>query len=123
MNKLAKLIARGEITPKDLVDANELIERIDLVKKGLQACKKNIVFPLGVNEVQCYSYTDSAGEYQAWGTCKSDGVFSCSTNWGGRHVIGSCNLLNFEEVFEAFENRDFASDLRRFLLQQIEKAS
>lgn len=116
MNKLTDLILKGEITVQELANANELIERAELVTKGINACKKTIVFPLGVNEVNCYSYMDSAGEYEAWGSCTLDGVFTCSCNWGGNHVIGKCNLTDFSEVFVAFENSDFAHNLRRFLL-------
>ena len=123
MNKLAKLIANGEITVDELANAHELIERAQLVLKGLNACKSTIMFPLGITEVNCYSYTDFAGEYASWGTCNKDGLFTCFSNWGGNHVIGQCNLTNFTEVFMAFENAEFKHDLGRFLLQQIEKAN
>lgn len=123
MNKLATLIAKGEITVEELASAKKLIERADLVTNGIKACSKTLVFPFGVSEINCYSYTDSAGEYEAWGTCTSDGTFTCSCNWGGNHVVGRCNLTNFTEVFMAFENSEFAYDLHRFLLQQIEKAN
>ena len=123
MNKLANLIANGEITVEELANAGELIERAELVSKGLKACKRTILFPFGTDEISCYSYMDSAGEYQSWGSCTKDGVFTCSCNWGGNHETGKCNLTNFTEVFMAFENDEFAHDLRRFLLQQIEKAN
>ena len=122
MNKLAKLISTGEITVEELAGASKLIDRAQLVVKGIAACKKNLVFPLGVNVISCYSYTDSVGEYSAWGSCTSDGIFTCSCNWGGDHVIGRCNLNNFAEVFMAFEIDDFDHNLRRFLEQQINKA-
>ena len=123
MNKLATLIANGDITVEELASANELIERANLVTQGIEACKKTLMFPLGVNNINCYSYTDSAGEYEAWGNCSNNGTFTCSCNWGGNHVIGCCNLTNFDEVFLAFENEEFAHDLNRFLLQQINKAN
>lgn len=122
MNKLAKLISTGEITVEELASASKLIERANLVINGLTACKKTLVFPFGVNVIFCYSYTDTVGEYSAWGSCTSDGIFTCSCNWGGDHVIGRCNLNNFEEVFMAFEIDDFDHNLRRFLEQQINKA-
>ncbi len=122
MNKLATLIANGSITVEELASAHELIERAELVMKGIEACKKTLLFPVNTSSIDCYSYMDSAGEYQAWGKCSIDGTFTCYCNWGGPHEIGSCNLINFEEVFMAFENGEFAHDLRRFLLQQIEKA-
>ena len=123
MNKLAILIANGDITVEDLASAKELIERAELVTKGIQACKKTLMFPLVVSEISCYSYIDSAGEYEAWGNCSSDGMFTCYCNWGGNHITGNCNLMNFTEVFMAFENSEFAHDLRRFLLQQIKNAN
>ena len=119
---LVELIAKKEITVEGLSSAKALIERAELVTKGLQACKKTLMFPLGVDEINCYSYMDSAGEYEAWGKCTVDGTFTCYCNWGGNHLIGSCNLTNFSEVFMAFENSSFEHNLRRFLLQQIKKA-
>lgn len=62
MNKLATLIAKGEITVEELVSAKELIERAELVTNGIKACRKTLMFPFGVSEINCYSYTDSAGE-------------------------------------------------------------
>ena len=123
MNKLANLISTGKITVEELANAKDLIERAQFVVTALEACQKNILFPIGVNEIPCYSFMDSAGEYEAWGSCTSDGTFTCSCNWGGNHVIGHCNLMNFAEVFMAFENEEFARDLKRFLNCQIEKAS
>lgn len=122
MNKLATLIAKGSITVEELASAKELIERAELVMKGIQACKKTLTFGLGVKSIRCYHYIDSAGEYEAWGNCTTDGMFTCHCNWGGNHEIGRCNLMNFDEVFMAFENKEFASALRSFLLQQIDKA-
>lgn len=122
MNKLAKLIANGDVSVEELDSAKELIERAELVKEGIEACKKTLSFPFGVSKINCYSYMDSAGEYEAWGSCSIDGTFTCSCNWGGNHVIGICNLTKFTEVFMAFENKEFAHDLRRFLLQQIKMA-
>lgn len=121
MNKIAELIANGNITVEELADAKTLIERAQLVKEGIEACKKTIVFPVGVKNIDCYSYTDRAGEYQSSGRYEHDGTFTCSCNWGGNHVIGKCNLTNFSEVFMAFENTEFENDLKRFLLEQINK--
>ena len=123
MNKLATLIANGDITVEELASAKELIERAELVTNGIEACRKTLAFPFGVSSINCYSYMDRAGEYEAWGNCTTDGTFTCSCNWGGNHVTGRCNLTNFAEVFMAFENEEFAHDLRRFLRQQIEKAN
>ena len=122
MNKIAKLIADGKITVEELKDAQELIERAELVIKGVEACKKTLKFPLGEEKLNCYKYVDSFGEYEAWGTCTNTGIFTCHCNWGGTHQIGTCNLTDFNEVFLAFENSEFSSDLKRFLLEQIEKA-
>ena len=121
MNKLAKLIADGEIAVEDLANARKLIERAEFVKNGIEACKETIQFPLGKTTVECYSYMDLAGEYESWGTCTIDGEFICYCNWGGNHEIGRCNLLDYSEVFMAFENKEFAFDLKRFLTQQIDK--
>lgn len=122
MNKIANLISNGTIKPEDLVNAKELIERAELVSTGLKACKKTLLFPLGESETPCYNYWDRAGEYNSWGSCTVDGTFSCYCNWGGNHLIGVCKLTDFNEVFMAFENKEFEADLRRFLLEQIEKA-
>ena len=123
MNKLAELIATGEITVEELTAVPELIERAKLVTEGLAACKKNILFPLGATEVNCYSHMDNAGEYEAWGHCTCDGIFYCYCNWGGNHLIGQVNLLKQEEVFMAFENKEFCHDLKRFLTQQIAQST
>ena len=123
MNKLATLIANGEITVEELANAQELIERAKLVTNGITACKKTISFVLGVNKTNCYHYMDSAGEYESWGECTNEGVLTCYCNWGGTHEIGKCNLTNFTEVFMAFDKSEFAHDLSRFLQKQIEKAN
>ena len=120
--KLAELIELGVITIEDLANAPELIDRAKLVNDGLKACNKTLMFPLGATEVACYSYTDSAGEYSAWGHVTWDGIFVCYCNWGGNHEIGRVDLYNPNEVFMAFENSSFAHNLQRFLLEQIEKA-
>ena len=122
MKKIAEMISTGEISAEDLLNAKELIERAEFVKKGLAACKKTILFPFGVKEVQCYYYLDSAGEYKAWGVCSIDGNFTCFSNWGGEHKVGECNLTSFEKVFMAFENNELAHNLHRFLQKQIEQA-
>ena len=122
MNKIVELMANGTITAQDLVEASPLIERAELVNQGIQACKKTLVFPLGASEINCYSYMDSAGEYEAWGKCNATGIFTCFCNWGGNHQTGSCDLTSFESVFLAFENKELASDLKNFLEEQIEKA-
>lgn len=121
-NKLATLIANGEITVEELAKATDLIDRAGLVVEAITACKKTLVFPFGTTEIACYTYTDRAGEYYAWGTCTNGGIFRCSCNWGGDHEIGAVNLMSFKDVFMAFENHEFEHDLRRFLQQQIEKA-
>ena len=119
--RLSELIASGEISPEELANATELLERVELVKKAIDSCKKNILFPLGTKEIQCYSFMDNAGEYEAWGKVNIDGYFTCSSNWGGNHEIGSCNLLDFKDVFLALDKEEFKDDLRKFLNQQIEQ--
>lgn len=120
--KLANLIANGTISVADLANASELIERAKLVTDGLKACTKTLLFPLGTEELHCFSYTDRAGEYSSWGTVSRDGTFTCWCNWGGNHEIGRVNLNKPAEVFVAFDNYEFASDLKRFLKEQIQKA-
>ena len=122
MNKIAMLIANGDITVEELANARELFERAELVVKGLEACKQTITFPFGTSEVDCYWYSDLNCDYVSWGTCTRSGNFACYCNWGGNHLVGSCNLKNYLEVFMSFEQRDFAYDLEKFLRQQIEKA-
>ena len=120
--KLANLIANGTISVADLANASELIERAKLVTDGLKACTQTLLFPLGTEELHCFSYTDRAGEYSSWGTVSRDGTFTCWCNWGGNHEIGRVNLNKPAEVFVAFDNYEFASDLKRFLKEQIQKA-
>lgn len=120
--KLANLIANGTISVEDLANAPELIERAKLVTDGLKACSETLLFPLGKTELHCYAYTDRAGEYSSWGRVSRDGIFTCWCNWGGDHVNGRVNLNNPADVFMAFENEEFAHDLRRFLNEQIQKA-
>lgn len=122
MNKLANLIADGKITVEELASAEDLIKRAKLVASGIEACKKIIVFPIGVSEIECYSYIDSFGEYHSWGKCTKNGIFTCYNNWGGEHISGSCDLTNFKEVFLGFEDDEFSCDLSRFLHIQIEEA-
>ena len=120
--KLAELIANGTVSIEDLKNAPELIERAQLVTDGLKACSKTLLFPMGTEIIKCYTYTDRAGEYEAWGNVNRNGVFTCWCNWGGKHEIGRINLNNPTEVFMAFENREFAHNLKRFLEEQIGKA-
>ena len=122
MNNLAKLIANGNVTVEELSAAPELIERAQYVVKAIAACRKTLVFPLGTTQIVIYSYTDRAGEYEAWGSCTNDGFFTCFCNWGGKHQTGHVNLTNSADVFMAFENEEFKYDLKRFLDQQIAKA-
>ena len=58
MNKLATLIANGSITVEELASAHELIERAELVMKGIEACKKTLLFPVNTSSIDCYSYMD-----------------------------------------------------------------
>ena len=120
--KLANLIANGTISVQDLANAPELIERAKLVKDGLEACEKTLLFPFGTDRLNCFEYTDRAGEYSSWGTVTRDGIFTCWCNWGGNHEIGRVALSNPGDVFMAFENEEFAHELKRFLQEQIEKA-
>ena len=120
--KLANLISNGTISVEELANAPALIERAKLVTDGLKACTKTLLFPLGTEELCCYSYTDRAGEYSAWGRVSRNGVFTIWCNWGGDHEVGRVNLNNPADVFMAFENEDFSWDLKRFLEEQIQKA-
>lgn len=121
-NKLAELIANGVITVEELAGAPMLIERAKLVDEGVKACQKTLLFPLGSDKLRCYDYTDHAGEYQAWGDVSRDGLFTCWTNWCGKHEIGRVNLMDPKDVFMMLEeNKEFAPDLERFLTEQIEK--
>lgn len=122
MNKIVEMIISGKITVAELEETPELIERAKFVTKAIAACKKTISFPLGTEKINCYSYMDSAGEYEAWGTCDIKGLFICSSNWGGSHVIGEVNLTNPEKVFLALDDEHFSHDLKRFLIKQIELA-
>ena len=122
MGRLVEKIANEEITVEELANVSKLIERAKLVTKGVEACKRTLVFPFGTNEVNCYGYVDSAGEYESWGSCTIDGTFTCYNNWGGNHPSGRCNLCDSKDVFMAFENKEFAPDLKRFLLEQIRKS-
>ena len=119
--KLAEMIAKRIISVEELANAPELIERAQLVNEGLKACRSTLLFPFGTNELKCYDYTDRAGEYSSWGSVTIDGIFTCWCNWGGNHKIGEVNLNNPTEVFMAFENSEFAYDLKKFLKEQIEK--
>lgn len=122
-NKLAELLANGTITVEELAGANELIEQAKLITEGIKACQKLIYFPLGTSEVECYNYTDAAGEYHAWGTCSSNGIFICSTSWGGTHELGRCNLNDAKSIFEAMDKDDeLACNIERFLREMIQKA-
>ena len=122
MNKLVNMIANGEITVEELAAAKNIIEQAELVSKGIEACKKTIAFPLGTDTLQCYCYTDAAGEYSAWAQLEKNGMIIFFSNWGGNHETGHFNLLSFRETFLAFDNEDLANDLKDFLLKQIEKA-
>ena len=120
-HKLAQYIANGFISVEDLANAEIYIARAKLVTNALKACKKQLVFPMGTEEIKCYDYTDRAGEYHAWGTCNFNGDFFCYTDWGGKKLIGKVNLNNFAEVFMAFDNEEFARDLNRFLEEVLKK--
>ena len=122
MQKIMELIVTGGITIEELAAAPELIERASLVTEGLKACKKTLLFPLGETEISCYAYTDRAGEYEAWASCTSQGICTFYTNWGGNHKIGEVNLNDHLNVFQAFDDHELRSDLKRFLSRQIEKA-
>ena len=124
MNKLSEMIADRQIDVEELAAANDLIERAKLVTEGIGAARKNILFPMGENEISCYHYTDSECEYTVWASVTNDGTFVCSGNFGeGPQPIGRCNLTSFRKVFLAFEESElFAEHLMRFLNQEIEKA-
>lgn len=119
---LANLIANGTVSLEELASAQDLIDRAKFVKAGIDACKENLVFPLGTTEINCYDFLDNAGEYHSHGIVKSDGSFTCWSNWGGDHINGTCNLFDFNQVFNALDSHDFKYDLRKFLSEQIEKA-
>ncbi len=119
---LIQMVANSTISVEELEKAPELIERARLVNQGIEACKKNLLFPWGVDKLNCYEYTDNAGEYSAWGTFNREGIFVCYCNWGGNHEIGRVNFNSPKEVFLAFENNDFQHDLTRFLKSQISES-
>ena len=123
MSRLAELIYNGEISVEELAMAKDLIERANLVAKGVEACKKTLLFPLGKTQIECYSYTHSDKAYSSWGSCTNDGLLKMTCNKGGNQQTFTCNLLIFESVFMAFDNEEFSCDLKRFLENQIEKAS
>ena len=118
---LAEMISNGTISVDELANAPELIERARLVTSGLKACHETLLFPLGVEEIQCYCYTDFAGEYHSWGIVNRDGVLVLYSNWGGEHEIGRVNLNDSSDVFFALEKKDLRYDLTRFLEAQIDK--
>ena len=120
---LMDLIKSGDITIEELTRIPDLIERAKFVTEALEACKKTLSFPFGVEEIKCYRYVDSCGEYEAWGSCTSSGYFHCWTNWGGDHKIGQVKLTNPTEVFCALDNKELGHNLERFLKQQIKVAN
>ena len=122
MNKVANLISDGTITVEDLANSKNLIEQAEFVKEALEACKKTLAFPLGLSQLDCYSYIDTAGEYESWGIVTNDGIFTCFCNWGGNHMTGQCDLKAYSNVFLHLDTDEFGCDLKRFLSQQIEKA-
>lgn len=122
-SKLANLIAEGAVDPEDLVQAEELIERAKLVKAAMEKIPQKVVFLLGTKKNQCYNYTDSAGEYSAWGECDINGTFTVQSNWGGTHINGTCNLTDFSSIFKAFDEWDNPADLRRFLESMVKEES
>ena len=121
MNTLAELIANGTITVEELASATELIERAKLVTEGVEACKKTISFPFGSTRINCFKQMHGDADY--WAECTVEGNFTAYSNWGGNHITGTCNLNNFENVFKSFENDDFAYIHKKFLQEQIRKAS
>lgn len=122
MTTLQDLITDGYIGVEDLASAKELVDRAELVINGIEACKRTLAFPLGTSRIKCYAFADTAKEYESNGYLTADGTFTCYCNCGKHFSTHLCNLMNPKEVFMAFENREFADDLRRFLLQQISKA-
>lgn len=120
---LSQMVASGEITVDELSQADKLIKRAKLVRIGLAACKRNLVFPLGETEIKCYDYFESLSEYESWGKCSITGNFVVYSNWNGQHKVGECNLTDFQSVFLSFENKEFSKEIERFLKQQIEMAA
>ena len=88
MNRIAAFISNDPIPIEELSLAKEIIQRDQLVKRAIEACKKTIYIPEGASEVNCYEYTENDGKYQSWGIYKNDGWFICYSNWGGDHEIG-----------------------------------
>lgn len=120
-NKLAKLIAEGAVNPEDLLEAEDLIQRAKLVRAAMEKIPNKVVFPVGMKTIRCYEYTDSAGEYSAWGACDISGNFTVECNWGGLHINGTCNLTDFGSMFTAFDEWEYPSDLKRFLESMVEQ--
>lgn len=119
MNKLAEIVANGEIDVEELNRASEFIERAQFVKDAIEACKKTIVFPLGTEGIKCY-FNEKRGSKKVWGYCTVAGIFKLSGHFKfpGEYDI---NILSFKEVFLALDTEDISEDLRSFLEQQIEK--
>ena len=121
--KLSELVANGTISFEELLlETSEIIERTKLVNDGLNACTKTLLFPLRVEQLDCFSCSDtSCGGYGSWGTVSRDGIFTCRNYYDDKE-IGRVNLNNPTDVFIALESSAFACCLRKFLEQQIQKA-
>lgn len=122
MNKVMAMIVSGETSIEEVAQLEELSKQAKFAQQAAKACKKTMLLPIGENKIKCYNYIDGAGEYEAWGECTHDGVFTCWCNWGGNHQIGHCNLLDSIEILMALQQDKFKSDLKRFLEEQITKA-
>ena len=122
MSKLLDLLKKGEITLEEITAVPDLIERAKFVQQALEACKKTLLFPMGSITIPCYNYTDSAGEYEAWGEISHNGVLTMWSNWGGNHQIGQVNLNQPYDILKSLDDKEFGHDLKRFLDEQIKKA-
>ena len=118
MNKIVDLIELNELSIEELAKADYLVKRAELVKEGLEACKKTISFPLGVKKQECY-HEKFRTDYEAWAIVENDGSITFYNNNSTNQIAGSTNLTSEKEVFMAFENKDIARDLEHFLQIQI----
>lgn len=123
MHKLIKeLVKSGKVKLEKIDKIQMELDRARIIVKGMDACRKNIMFPIKTKNVQCYSNRTLKPGFEIWGTCTSSGVFSCYSNVSGDNLIGKCDLTDFESIFNAMDSIEFNNILRDFFNEQIAKA-
>ena len=115
---LVNLITNGQLKVEDLCTAPEVIKFAELVTRGIQACKKLIVFHLGEESVCCYKYI--ADGYSISGTCYAEGKLVLHSTLIGNIV--TCNLLDSKSVFSSLNDNDVRVELERFFQEMIKQA-